>query len=246
MGRAYTARPSCRPAPTHVPVHPAELSRTMTSTHPLAATLDRGLDALALDLDGAARERLLHYVDELARWNAAYNLTAVRDTRDMVVRHLLDSLVLLPLVRGLRHAPGQRLLDVGSGAGLPGIPLAITEPGLEVTVLDSNGKKARFLRHAQRSLGLANVEVAEARVEDWSPPRPYQLIVSRAFAALAEFVAVSRHLLAPGGQWLAMKGKLDDTELAAVPPSIRIRETHRLQVPGLDEARHVVIAESTT
>lgn len=212
--------------------------------HPLADALDRGLSGLAPELPVSARAQLLRYLDELARWNGAYNLTAVRDTREMVTRHLLDSLTLLPLLRALPGFPALRLLDVGSGAGLPGIPLAVAEPGLAVTVLDSNGKKARFLRHAQRSLGLANVEVAEARVEAWQQPQRYDLIVSRAFSALADFFAMTRHLLAPGGQWLAMKGKLDDAELAAVP--VRIRETHRLQVPGLAEARHVVIAESTT
>jgi 16S rRNA (guanine527-N7)-methyltransferase len=142
--------------------------------------------------------------------------------------------------------PTLRLLDVGSGAGLPGVPLAIAEPQLAVTLLDSNGKKARFLRHVQRTLGLSNIEVAEARVEEWQDAAGYDVVVSRAFAALADFFGLTRHLLAPGGQWLAMKGKLDDAELAAVPASVHIRETHRLQVPGLGEARHAVIAESTT
>ncbi|MES0873136.1 16S rRNA (guanine(527)-N(7))-methyltransferase RsmG [Sinimarinibacterium thermocellulolyticum] len=218
----------------------------MSAAHPLAAALDRGLDAMGLPLDASARDLLLRYVDELTRWNGAYNLTAVRDPRDMLVRHLLDSLALLPLLRAPQRGASLRLLDVGSGAGLPGIVLAIAEPRLAVTVLDSNGKKARFLRHVQRRLGLANVEVAEARVEDHQATDGYAYIVSRAFAALADFLALTRHLLAPGGQWLAMKGKLDEAELAAVPPSVRIRETHRLQVPGLGGARHVVIAESTT
>jgi 16S rRNA (guanine527-N7)-methyltransferase len=218
----------------------------MSAAHPLAAALDRGLEDLAPDLPVAAREHQLRYLDELGRWNAAYNLTAVRDTRDMVVRHLLDSLALLPLLRKMARYPVLRLLDVGSGAGLPGIPLAIAEPQLAVTVLDSNGKKARFLRHVQRTLGLSNVEIAEARVEDWQDAAGYDVIVSRAFASLSEFCGLTRHLLAPGGQWLAMKGKLDDAELAAVPDSVHIREKHRLQVPGLAEARHAVIAESTT
>ena len=218
----------------------------MSAAHPLSAPLDDGLRALGLELSPDARALMLHYVDELVRWNGAYNLTAIRDPREMLVRHLLDSLAVLPALRARTLQAGTRLLDVGSGAGLPGLLFAIAEPALAVTVLDSNGKKARFLRHAQRSLGLANVEVAEARVERWPHPAAYDRIVSRAFSALADFFALTRHLLAPGGQWIAMKGKLDDAELAAVPGSVQIRETLRLQVPGLDEARHVVIAESTT
>jgi 16S rRNA (guanine527-N7)-methyltransferase len=211
-----------------------------------AEVLDRGLQGLALVLPPATQSLLLRYVDELARWNGAYNLTAVRDVRDMVVRHLLDSLALLPLLQALPRYPQLRLLDVGSGAGLPAIPLALAAPQLTVTALDSNGKKARFLRHVQRTLGLPNVAIAEARVEDWHDAAGFDVIVSRAFASLAEFFSLTRHLLAPGGQWLAMKGKLEIAEQAAVPASIHIRETHRLQVPGLDEARHAVIAESRT
>ncbi len=211
--------------------------------HPLAAALERGLAGLALDLPEAVRAQLLRYVDELARWNTAYNLTAIRDSREMVVRHLLDSLALLPELRRLPGAPTLRLLDVGSGAGLPGIPLAIAEPALRVTTLDSNGKKARFMRHAARTLGLDNVEVAEARVTDWRDDAGYTVIVSRAFSALELFFRETGHLLAPGGQWIAMKGKLDAAELAAVPTAVNIRETRRLRVPGLDEERHVVIAE---
>jgi 16S rRNA (guanine527-N7)-methyltransferase len=211
-----------------------------------AEVLDRGLAGLPLVLPPATQGLLLRYVDELARWNTAYNLTAVRDVRGMIVRHLLDSLALLPLLRAVPRYPQLRLLDVGSGAGLPGIPLALAEPQLAVTVLDSNGKKARFLRHVQRTLGVGNVEVAEARVEDWQGDAGFDVIVSRAFASLAEFFELTRHLLAPGGQWFAMKGKLEDAERTAVPASVQIREIHRLQVPGLDEARHAVIAECTT
>ncbi|MGH8432674.1 MAG: 16S rRNA (guanine(527)-N(7))-methyltransferase RsmG, partial [Solimonas sp.] len=136
-----------------------------------------------------------------------------------------------------------RLLDVGAGAGLPGIVLAIANPALEVTVLDSNGKKARFMRHAVRTLGLARVEIAEARAEAFQAERPFDTIVSRAFASLNDFFMQTEHLLARGGQWVAMKGKLDATELADVPARFVIRESHRLRVPGLDEERHAVIAE---
>jgi len=199
------------------------------------ALLEAGLGKLGLALPAAAVAQLLAYLAELQKWNAAYNLTAIRDPAEMVTRHLLDSLSVLPWMRG-------RVLDVGAGAGLPGIPLAIVRPELAVTVLDSNGKKARFMRHAARSLGLANVEVAEARVEDYQAPG-FEVIVSRAYASLAEFFAGTAHLLAPGGQWVAMKGKLDPQELAAVPARFMIRESQRLRVPGLDEDRHAVVGE---
>ncbi len=200
----------------------------------LQAQLASGIRALSLALPEAAPSRLLAYQAELEKWNTAYNLTAIRTPSEMVTRHLLDSLAVLPFVSG-------RVLDVGAGAGLPGLVLAIAAPELRVTVLDSNGKKVRFMRHAVRTLGLDNVEVAESRVEDWQAPA-YDQILSRAFASLADFVGSTRHLLAAGGQWLAMKGKLDRTELAAVPAAVDIRETRRLQVPGLDEDRHLIIA----
>jgi len=179
---------------------------------------------------------LLAYLAELEKWNAAYNLTAIRDPREMVTRHLLDSLVMVPHVRG-------PLLDVGSGAGLPGIPLAIARPELAVTVLDSNGKKARFLRHAVRALKLGNVAVVEARVEDHRPDAPYAAITSRAFASLKDFFSLTGHLLAADGQWLAMKGKLDDSETQDLPAGVGIVDIKPLKVPGLAEARHLVIAQ---
>ncbi|NGY05645.1 16S rRNA (guanine(527)-N(7))-methyltransferase RsmG [Solimonas terrae] len=212
------------------------------SAHPLAVALERGLRSIKLELPAEAQAQLLRYLDEMSRWNSAYNLTAIRAPGDMVIRHLLDSLVLLPVLQALAGFPQLRLLDVGAGAGLPGIPLAIAAPQLAVTVLDSNGKKARFMRHVQRTLALANVEVAEARVEAHAPAAPYELIVSRAFASLADFFTASRSLLAAGGVWVAMKGKLDAAELAAVPAAVDIRETRRLRVPGLDEERHAVVA----
>ncbi|HWU69300.1 MAG TPA: 16S rRNA (guanine(527)-N(7))-methyltransferase RsmG [Stenotrophobium sp.] len=209
-------------------------------TDPSRRLLDAGIRELGFSLPAGAVQRLLDYQAELLKWNAAYNLTAIRAPEQMVTRHLLDSLALLPLVP---HGPASaRLLDVGSGAGLPGIVLALADPALQVVTLDSNGKKARFMRHAVRTLGLDNVEVAEARVEVWRPAVPFDGIVSRAFASLADFFDKTAHLLAPGGQWLAMKGKLDAAEMAGIPANIIIRETHRLRVPGLNEDRHVVMA----
>lgn len=217
------------------------------SSAALQAQLEAGIRALGIELAAATVQRLLDYRVELEKWNAAYNLTAIRLPSEMVTRHLLDSLALLPLLRDSpRPQAENRLLDVGAGAGLPGLVLAIADPALQVTVLDSNGKKARFMRHAVRALALGNAEVAEARVEDWQPQQAYQYIASRAFAQLGDFVAASRHLLAPGGQWLAMKGKLDKSELAAIPAAIEIREIRRLSVPGLNEERHVIVAATPT
>jgi 16S rRNA (guanine527-N7)-methyltransferase len=206
----------------------------------LEQMLQDGVRALGLQLPPGAAERLLAYLAELQKWNSAYNLTAIRDPRDMVLRHLLDSLAVLPHVRG-------RVLDVGAGAGIPGIILAIAQPDLTVTVLDSNGKKTRFMRHVVRALKLDNVSVAEARVEAFRPAPDagagFDTVISRAFASLDDFFALTAHLLAPGGQWVAMKGKLDRSELAPAGGRAEIRQTCRLNVPGLDEERHVVIAQ---
>lgn len=199
----------------------------------LSAQLLKGL--ANLQLEASLAPALLAYLDELQKWNAAYNLTAVREPREMVTRHLLDSLVLCPYVKS-------PLLDVGSGAGLPGMPLAIARPQLRVTVLDSNGKKARFLRHAVRALKLGNVEVVEARVEDYRPQHPFAAVTSRAFASLKDFFSLTGHLLAPDGEWLAMKGKLDDSETQDLPAGVGIVDIKSLKVPGLAEARHLVVA----
>lgn len=208
-----------------------------------AALLREGLKELALDpgLQGP----LMAYLGELLRWNGAYNLTAVRDPAQMVTRHLLDSLALLPhLSPGSEWTPadGFRLLDIGSGAGLPGIPLAIARPDWNIGLLDSNGKKARFLRHVQRTLGLDRVVVIEARAEDYQTGELADVIVSRAFASLADFLRLSAHLLKPGGRWLAMKGRVDDNEIADTAGGIRIEQVIPLKVPGLSEQRHLIFA----
>lgn len=210
----------------------------MSQRHTPRSELEAGIAELGMSLDGRTVDRLLAYLDELVKWNAAYNLTAIRRPLEMVTRHLLDSLVLLPQVRG-------PLIDVGSGAGLPGLPLAMAGSGLTVDLLDSNGKKARFLRHAVRALQLDGVEVIEKRAEDWQPEAPYACVVSRGFARLADFLALTAHLAAAGGQWLAMKGKLDAQELAEVPGGFRIVGVKPLTVPGLPESRHLVIVSRT-
>ena len=193
---------------------------------------------VALKLDPALAAPLLKYLGELVLWNKAYNLTAVREPAEMVTRHLLDSLVVLPHVEG-------RTLDAGSGAGLPGIPLALANPALNVTLLDSNGKKARFLRHVQRALPLTNVEIVEARAEAFQPPARYDTVITRAFGSLREFLETTARLGAEHGRWLAMKGKLDRKELADVPPGFRVEQEIQLKVPGLDEERHLIIAKRT-
>lgn len=215
-------------------------SATMRETQALQ-TLTAGAKRLGLDVSAAVLQELLAFRDELAKWNAAYNLTAIRDPLEMVSRHLLDSLALLPVLRDSHPLLADaRLLDVGAGAGLPGIVLALAEPRLRVTTLDSNGKKARFMRHAARALKIDTMDVVEGRVEDHSGN--YEIITSRAFASLSDFFDKTAHLLVAGGVWVAMKGKLDAQELADVPADIEIRETRRLLVPGLNEDRHAVIA----
>jgi len=200
--------------------------------HDLAATLRRGLTELGLSTDPVPS--LLAYLDLLVKWNRAYNLSAVRDPADMVIRHLLDSLAILPWIdRGT-------LLDVGSGAGLPGIPLALARPDLQVVSLDSNGKKTRFQRQVKLELKLHNLSVIEDRVEAYRPERPFDQITSRAFADLGDFVRLTRHLLRPGGRWLAMKGRLDQNELAQIVDKDVKLHVHRLQVPGLAAERHLL------
>jgi len=191
-----------------------------------------GSKAMRLALPDGAQAKLLAYLDLLAKWNRAYNLTAVRDPAEMVARHLLDSLAVLPFVHGTT------LADLGSGAGLPGIPLAIAQPDLAVTLIESNGKKARFLREAVRALPLPNVTVRETRVQD--VVGPFATITARAFASLGDMLAWGGHLLAPDGRWLAMKGRIDPEELSTIPADFRVLAVHRLEVPGIDGQRHLV------
>jgi len=197
------------------------------------ARLRAGTAELGLAPEPAAFECLLDYVELLTRWNAAYNLTAVRDPMEMVGRHLLDSLAVAPYVQGTT------LADLGSGAGLPGIPLAILEPAREHVLIDSNGKKTRFLREAVRELKLTNVRVEQARVEDVRGQ--FDCITARAFAALKQMLALGGHLLAPAGTWLAMKGLLDKEEILGVPPGFQVAEVLPLAIPGLGAARHVIV-----
>jgi len=202
----------------------------------LRADLEAGLATLGLDQALAAP--LLDYLALLQRWNATYNLTAIRDPRQMVTLHLLDSLAMHPHVAGIAT-----LADLGTGPGLPGIPLALACPGLQVTLVESSGKKARFLREVVRTLRLGNARVAESRAEALDEPGAYAAITARALATLPDILAVGGHLLAPGGRLLAMKGVRPDAEIAALPAGWRAQAIHPLQVPGLAAERHLVVVE---
>ncbi len=206
-------------------------------TAKLAGELSRGCEALGLQLDSKRVATLCSYVEMLEKWNQAYNLTAIRDTGSMITHHLLDSLAVLPWVR-----PG-RLLDVGTGAGLPGIPLAIARPDYSFTLLDSNGKKARFLLQAVSDLGLDNVSVLQQRVEQVVDKTGFDMVLSRAFASLEDMVLATRHLLAEGGSWLAMKGVYPWAELARLPPGIKLHGVEPIAVPNLAAERHLVILQ---
>jgi 16S rRNA (guanine527-N7)-methyltransferase len=195
--------------------------------------LEPGLQALGLPT--ALCEPLFAYLALLDRWNRAYNLTAIRDPREMVTRHVLDSLAMHPFARS------GTLADLGTGPGLPGIPLAIAHPALQVTLVESNGKKARFLREAVRTLQLRNAHVAEARIEALDLPGAFDAITARALATLPLILALGGHLLKPDGRLLAMKGTIPDDEIAALPPGWRVERIEPLQVPGLAAERHLVV-----
>ena len=204
-----------------------------------AARLRAGLATLGLNLDDAAQQRCQAYLDLLERWNRSYNLTAVRERERMLTAHILDSLAVVSYLR----AP--RCLDIGTGAGLPGIPLAIARPDLEFVLLDSNLKKTRFVHHAASELGLDNVRVARERLERLRAPDGFSTLLSRAFASLRDMTRASHHLLAPGGCWLALKGRHPQAEITALPADVRVQTIDALAIPGLDAQRHVVVLERT-
>jgi len=203
-----------------------------------AEQLARGLAALQLDLPAAAQEKLLAFAALLGKWNKVYNLTALRNEQQVTSHHLLDSLAVLPQL-----GAAKRLADIGSGGGLPGIPLAIAQPDLQVALVESNQKKSTFEQQAKIELGLANVSVHCERVEAWQPVEKCDVVISRAFSDLAEFVKLSGHLLAEGGALLAMKGVHPYEEIAQLPAGWRVAEVTPLQVPGVEGARHLVRVE---
>ena len=199
-----------------------------------AATLATGAKQLGVDLNAVRTEVLLRLVDELELGNARFNLTAIRDRPGMLSKHVLDSLSLQPYLRGGRVA------DVGTGAGFPGLALAIVNPERRFTLIEATGKKARFVEQTAERIGVGNVQVVNARAETYRPFELFDTVVARALASLADFVAYAGHLCAPGGRLLAMKGKRPDDEISAVPRAFRAIAIHRLRVPGLSDERHLV------
>ena len=208
----------------------------------LRESICRGASTQSLSLTDEQAGLLARYVELLAKWNKAYNLTAVRDPQEMVSRHILDSLSIVP------HVFGENLMDVGSGPGLPGIPLAIMYPEKQFTLLDSNGKKTRFMTQARVELGLKNVRVENTRVESFHTERPFDVIMSRAFSSLADMVNGTAHLLSPEGSFLAMKGLHPEEELQELQqqrPEIELSKSLVLDVPGCEAQRHLVILHKT-
>jgi len=204
---------------------------TRESEHELLAAGARDL-GIALDLESG--EALLKLVDELELGNAQFNLTAIRDRPSMLRKHVLDSLSVQPYLRG------DRVADIGTGAGFPGLPLAIVNPRRRFTLVEATGKKARFVERTAAQLGLVNARVAHARAESYRPFELFDTVVARALSSLADFAAYAGHLCAPDGVLLAMKGKRPDEEISALPKSFRVLAVHRLKVPGLDDERHLV------
>jgi 16S rRNA (guanine527-N7)-methyltransferase len=200
-----------------------------------ADQLRRGLIGLGLTLESGLQQRLLDYIALIDKWNRVYNLTAIREPEKMVSHHLLDSLAVAP------HLHTKRLLDVGSGAGLPGIPLALATPDMHVTLLDSNHKKAAFLNQAVMELKIRNAEVCSERVESWKTQDGFDVIISRAFSDMGEFVRITRHLLIPGGMFAAMKGLHPYEEIEKPPQECKVLQVLPLAVPGLEGARHLVL-----
>ena len=201
----------------------------------LVPVLECGLTSLKIDTSQAIRNALLDYLELLEKWNRVHNLTAIRTAEAMVSTHLLDSLSVLP------YLPRGELLDVGTGGGLPGIPLALVNGQLSVTLIESNQKKAAFLRQAVGELAIPNATVVCENVNQWHSPRKFACIISRAFAEISKFIASSRHLLAGGGIFAAMKGRYPDEEIKSIPEGFVLKQAIELNVPGLNAARHLLI-----
>jgi len=197
-------------------------------------TLVAGARHIGLEIDALQSEKLLLLVDELEQANAQFNLTAIRDRPGMLAKHILDSLTLQS------HLRGERCADVGTGAGFPGLPLAVLSPERRFTLIEATGKKSRFVEQTAQRIGCANVQVVNARAENYRPVELFDTVAARALSSLADFVAYAGHLCAPTGRLLAMKGKRPDDEISAVPKSFRVLAVHKLEVPGLPDQRHLV------
>ena len=200
----------------------------------LQTAFQEGLEQLSLNVSEIQQQQMLAYIELLQKWNKAYNLTAIRDPLEMLSLHLLDSLSIARLVCG------KRFIDVGTGPGLPGIPLAILYPERQFVLLDSNGKKTRFLFQAKHELGLENVQEVQSRVEMYQPEETFDGVLSRAFTRIDEMVIRCQHLLSRNGRFYAMKGQLPKQELSALPKKYMVVGSHRLIVPGVDAERHLI------
>jgi 16S rRNA (guanine527-N7)-methyltransferase len=201
--------------------------------------LAQGIESLGLKIDAPVQQDLLRYLELLRKWNKVYNLTAIRDAEQMLSHHLLDSLSIVPFVRG------PRVLDMGCGAGLPGIPLALARPDLQVVMMDANAKKTRFVQQAITELNLDNAEAVHARAEDYTAPGGFDTVTSRAFSSLDDFLGLAAPYLQKGGQLLAMKGRYPTQELELSFNQFRLIAVHQLEVPFLDSERHLVEMERT-
>jgi len=197
--------------------------------------LSRLLDEAGISLTDHQKNQLVAYVDMLHKWNKAYNLTSVRDPNEMLIRHILDSVVAAP------HLVGSRFIDVGTGPGLPGIPLSIVLPDAHFTLLDSLGKRIRFLRQVQHELGLTNITPVQSRVEDFPAEPPFDGVISRAFASLNDMVSWCHHLPGQEGRFYALKGQLPDDEIGQLPAEFAVDSVIKLRVPQLDGERHLVM-----
>mgnify|MGYP003465541359 FL=1 len=201
---------------------------------PLKARLVAGAQELGIALDAVQAAALMRLLTELREWNTRFNLTAIREPVDMVDKHLLDSLSIQPYLHG------RRIADIGTGAGFPGLPLAVVNPRRQFTLIEATGKKVQFVRHAIEALRIENVEIVQARAETWRPLAPFDSVIARALGKLADFIRVAGHLCARDGRMLAMKGREPTAEIEALPPGWRVRAVHELKVPGLVAARCVV------
>jgi 16S rRNA (guanine527-N7)-methyltransferase len=209
----------------------------MLSFHTL---LKQALEENNLSISTPAQEKLIHFLELISKWNRIFNLTAITKPRDMVYLHLIDSLIIHPYLQG------EYCLDVGSGAGLPGIPLAILYPQKKWALLDKNNKKTRFLTQVVSDLNLANVQIIHKRCEDFHPEQCFDTILSRAFGAISLFVETTTHLLCPGGRLIAMKGKYPHNELHELPTHCQVQTVKRLGINGAETERHIVILSMTT
>lgn len=207
----------------------------MNSHAGIEGLLRQGLNGLQLSLSEDSVAGLVQYCSLLVKWNKTYNLTAIIEESQMVTHHLLDSLAVLP------HLPGGRVIDVGTGAGLPGIPLALARPDQQFTLLDGNGKKTRFLVQVVGELSLQNVEVINRRVEDYQPTLLFDVVISRAFASLTDMIGTCAHLLSAGGVFVAMKGKFPEDEISEISPPFQLLSSIALEIPGLGAERHLLM-----